>query len=123
MNLDEVTPEELLDLLGRPTDGGDVTAEEIAAFLAAGHDEPTKRRVLGWLSKVGKKVRAAANREATVEEVTVYPVHTGRVTGYEMRCSCGLKSKRLAASKRLAGLAGVGHLRADHDSVGRVSLP
>lgn len=116
----DVTPAELLDLLGRPTNGSDVTADEVSAFLAAGHDDATTRRVLDYLSRVGKKVKRAVLAGEPIPEVTVMAAHRGRITGFALVCSCGLVASKLAGSRRLADLAAVGHLRADHDSVGRI---
>ena len=117
----EVTPEELLRFLGRATDGSDVTKEEVAAFLRAGHDAKTEARVLGWLSRVGKRARRLVNREEPKAEVLVRPAPRGRVTGWSMACDvCQLVAPVLAPSKRAAELAAIGHLRSDHESVGSV---
>lgn len=122
-DLEEVTPEELLRYIGRATDGSDVTKDEVAAFLRAGHDTKTEGRVLRWLSRVGKNARKALKLEEPQAEVLVRPAHRGRITGYSMAClGCGLVAPRLAPSKRLAELAAVGHLRTDHDSVGHIEV-
>lgn len=118
--VDDVTPAELLGYIGRATDGSDVTAEEIAAFLAAGHDEKTQNRVLRWVSKVARKAKELAAGGEVEHVVTIRTATRGRVTGFSMACSCGVAASRLAASKRLAGLAAAGHLRLDHESVGRI---
>lgn len=119
----EVTPAEMLDLIGRATDGSDVTAEEIAAFLAAGHSPAKQRRVLRWVSESMKRARKALGQGDPVPEVWVRPAHRGRVTGYSLVClGCGLVASKLAPSKRSAELAAVGHLRADHESVGHIDV-
>lgn len=121
--LDEVTPEELLDLLGRATDGSDVTTEEVAAFLASKAPEKTKARVLAYLSRVRKKVAKLALAGEPDAEVIVRQAHRGRVTGWSMAClGCGLVAPRLAPSKRLASVGALGHLRTDHDGIGTVDL-
>ncbi len=120
--LDEVSPEELLRYIGRATDGSDVSKEEVAAFLRAGHGARTEARVMGWLSRVAKKAKRAMATE-TKAEVLVRTAHRGRVTGYSLAClGCGLVAPRLAGSKRAAQLAAIGHLRTDHDSVGRIEV-
>lgn len=121
--LDEVTPEELLGYIGRATDGSDVTKEEVAAFLRAGHDARTEARFLGWLSRVAKKAKQALGHDDPTAEVLVRTAHRGRVTGFSLAClGCGMVAPRLAGSKRAAQLAAIGHLRTDHDSVGRIEV-
>lgn len=123
VELDEVSPAELLDLLGRATDGSDITAEEVAAFLAAGHDAKTERRVLAFLSKVAKNARRLVSAGEPEAEVLVRNAGRGRVTGWSLVClGCGLVGEKLAASKRLGKLAAIGHLRVDHESVGRITV-
>lgn len=122
--LEDVTPDELLRYIGRATDGSDVTAEEVAAFLRQGHGQKTERRVLGWLSRVAKNARELVGQKEAEAEVLVRPANRGRVTGWSLAClGCGLVASQLAASKRLAELAAVGHLRMEHHSVGTVRLP
>lgn len=122
VDLEEVTPEELLGVIGRATDGSDVTKEEVAAFLRAGHDRKTEARVLAWLARTAKQARKALNLGEPEAEVLVRPAHRGRVTAYSLAClGCGLVAPKLAPSKRHAELAAVGHLRTDHESVGRIS--
>lgn len=123
VDLEEVSPEELLDLLGRPTDGSDVTADEIAAFLAAGHDRKTEGRVLLYLSGVMKRARRAVLAAEPEAEVLVRPAPRGRVTGWSLAClGCGLVAARLAPTKRAGELAAVGHLRTDHESIGTIRV-
>lgn len=121
--LDDVTPEELLNYIGRATDGSDVTAEEVAAFLRAGHNQKTEARVLGWLSRVAKRAKKAFGAGETVAQVIVRPAHRGRITGWSLVClDCDLVASKLAFSKRAAELAAVGHVRADHRSVGHITV-
>lgn len=118
---EEVSPAELLDLIGRATDGSDVTPAEVAEFLAAGHDARTERRVLAWLAKVGKRARKLVAVDEPDAEVVIAPAHRGRITGYSLRCEgCDLVAPKLASSRRMAQLAAIGHLRSDHDSIGTI---
>lgn len=120
--LEDVTPEELLAFIGRATDGSDVTPEEVSAFLSAGHDEATERRVLGWLARIGKRARRAMGRREAEALVLVRPAHRGRVTGFSLACTCGVVASKLASSRRAGELAAIGHLRADHASIGSVQV-
>lgn len=121
--LEEVTPAELLHYIGRATDGSDVSKEEVAEFLRAGHDAKTEARVLGWLSRVAKKARKAVGQSEPTAEVLVRTAHRGRVTGFSLAClGCGLVAPKLAGSKRAGQLAAIGHLRTDHDSVGTIEV-
>jgi hypothetical protein len=123
-DVEELSPSELLTYIGRATDGSDVTKDEVAAFLRAGHDAKTEARVLGWLSRVAKKARKAVGAGDVEAEVIVRAAHRGRVTGFSLVClGCGLVAPRLAPSKKAAKLAAIGHLRTDHDSVGRIEVP
>ena len=120
---EEVSPAELLALIGRETDGSDVTDEELAALLAAGHDEVTTARVAAWVARARKKAKKVLGLGDVPAEVLVRPAHRGRVTGYSLTClGCGLVAPRLAASKRLGALAAAGHLRADHDGAGEIAV-
>lgn len=121
--LDDVTPEELLRYIGRATDGSDVTTEEVGAFLSAGHSAKTQKRMLAWLAKTMKRAALLVSAGEPEAEVVVATAHRGRVTGYSMAClGCGLVAPRLASSKRFAQLAAIGHLREDHESVGRIDV-
>lgn len=121
--LEDLTPEELLRYIGRATDGSDVTKDEVAEFLRAGHDRKTEARVLGWLSRVAKRAKKALLVGEPDAEVVVRAAHRGRVTGFSLVCvGCGTVADKLASSRRSAELAAVGHLRTDHDSVGSIRV-
>jgi len=121
--LDDLSPAELLEFIGRESDGSDVTKEEIAEFLRQGHDRKTEARFMGWLTRARRRAKEAFVGREPDAEVVVRPAPRGRVTGWSMVClGCGLVAPQLAGSKRLGELAAVGHLRTDHRSVGTVRV-
>lgn len=120
----DVSPTELLDLLGRETDGSDVTVEELEALLRSPHvSTSTKSRVVGYVARLKKRAARALGQGDPKAEVLVRPAHRGRITGYSMAClGCGLVAQRLAPTKRLGELGAIGHLRTDHDGAGVVDV-
>lgn len=118
----DLTPEQLLDLIGRPSTGADITSEEVAAFLAAGHDRKTERSFLKWVSRVSKKVREKAGQGEPLAEVTIHAPRGGRVTKWAGKCEACPKvgAQWAERTKRESELHGIAHIREQHDNAGRL---